>query len=75
MPNQLDISCNGAPIGCVANPTRELLRFSTGLAVPPGHAGTMVVQYLVKETFRPARAGVNGDTRELGFAFFGIEVL
>jgi radical SAM protein with 4Fe4S-binding SPASM domain len=72
--NRLDISCNALPAGSVANPTRELLRFSTCVEVP-ATCGDVVVSCRVARTFRPSEAGGNGDARELGFALFGIEVL
>ena len=72
--NRLDISCNALPAGSVANPTCELLRFSTCVEVP-APCGDVVVSCRVARTFRPSEAGGSGDARELGFALFGIEVL
>jgi radical SAM protein with 4Fe4S-binding SPASM domain len=73
-PNGLEINCDGVPAGRVVNPTGSLLRFSTCAEVTEG-SGPMVVSLRVDDTYCPARTGVGGDVRELGFALFGIEVL
>jgi len=73
-PIGLEIRCDGTPVGRVVNPTAGLLRFSACAEVNKG-SEPMVVSLRADDTFCPARAGVNSDARELGFALFGIEVL
>jgi radical SAM protein with 4Fe4S-binding SPASM domain len=74
MPNSLEIVVDGRPAGKVTNPTPGLMNFSTCVEIAPGGGGNIVATFRTTRPFHPLRAGVSGDARELGFAFFGIEV-
>jgi MoaA/NifB/PqqE/SkfB family radical SAM enzyme len=72
--NWLEVSCNGANIGRIVNPTVAPITFSTCLGGIPHRGEPLVFQLKTRTALNPARAGLSGDARDLGFALFRIAV-
>jgi GT2 family glycosyltransferase/MoaA/NifB/PqqE/SkfB family radical SAM enzyme len=67
-PNELEIRCNGAPVGTVATASPEMLPFAMGFAIDAGTLRPWNIEFRTRFAYRPRDRGVGPDSRDLGFA-------
>jgi MoaA/NifB/PqqE/SkfB family radical SAM enzyme len=72
--NTLRIFCNADEIGCIENRTDTELHFDQVFSLR-GHEARLSFRFFIGYAFRPVSWGINGDTRDLGFALERIEIL
>jgi hypothetical protein len=73
--NELEVSCNGVTLGRVVNPTSARISFDACFDGLPQTGAPLTFELKTRTAFKPARAGIEGDLRELGFALFRIELI
>ncbi len=73
--NVLDVECNGERLGRIANSSGSPLSFDRSFEIPRKETGTFHLRFTTQHVFRPVLAGLNRDTRDLGFGLSILEVL
>ena len=73
--NGVVLTCNGTTLGRVMNPTNALIHFDCCLGGLPCSSGPFVFSLITQTLFRPAHAGIKGDSRAVGIALYQLELI